>query len=177
MLQTGPRRTAMRRATRWILLLNIVYIDAFRTGTRRATRWFPLLLNIVYIGGTRRHCEHSAHNRGARPRSLQPQPSFSGFTFYSDSDAPTRASSPKAVRACFSCAVRSDAPHSRGLPGAICRFPKQQGEELVGDAPPGPPPNCGRKCSSDSDCQTGGFVQYPTCYVNSGTMCHGYCGP
>ena len=41
----------------------------------------------------------------------------------------------------------------------------------------GPPPNCGRKCSSDSDCQTGGFVQYPTCYVNSGTMCHGYCGP
>ena len=52
-----------------------------------------------------------------------------------------------------------------------------EGEELVGDAPPGPPPNCGRKCSSDSDCQTGGFVQYPTCYVNSGTMCHGYCGP
>ena len=49
--------------------------------------------------------------------------------------------------------------------------------KLVGDAPPGPPPNCGRKCSSDSDCQTGGFVQYPTCYVNSGTMCHGYCGP
>ena len=49
--------------------------------------------------------------------------------------------------------------------------------KLVGDTPSGPPPNCGRKCSSDSDCQTGGFVQYPTCYVNSGTMCHGYCGP
>merc|ERR1719311_1232706 len=34
---------------------------------------------------------------------------------------------------------------------------------------PTPRPNCGRKCSSDSDCQTGGFLQFPVCYVHSGT--------
>ena len=98
------------------------------------------------------------------------------------------------MRACFSCAVRSDAPLP-GLAEGDLQISKKGGRgkdgklvfsdkcrtgykvKLVGDAPPGPPPNCGRKCSSDSDCQTGGFVQYPTCYVNSGTMCHGYCGP
>jgi len=40
-----------------------------------------------------------------------------------------------------------------------------------------PPPNCGRKCSDDKDCQIGGFLQYPKCYVNGGTRCEGYCGP
>ena len=35
-----------------------------RTGARRATGWFSLLLNIVYIGGTRRRCEHVVQNRG-----------------------------------------------------------------------------------------------------------------
>jgi len=41
----------------------------------------------------------------------------------------------------------------------------------------GPPPNCGRKCSTDSDCAIGGFLQFPVCYVHEGTRCHGYCGP
>jgi len=40
-----------------------------------------------------------------------------------------------------------------------------------------PPYGCGKKCSKDSDCAIGGFLQYPTCYVSAGTRCEGFCGP
>ena len=43
--------------------------------------------------------------------------------------------------------------------------------------PPTPPHDCGKKCSRDSDCAIGGFLQYPICYTSPGTRCEGFCGP